>query len=49
MMQKCELQRDREFTLHICADHPEPRAQKSKNTKEQEHKRARTQKSKNTP
>jgi len=32
MMQNFELQRDKEFTLHVCADHPRARTQKSKNT-----------------
>ena len=29
MMRNFELQRDKEFTLHVCADHPRARAQRA--------------------
>ena len=32
MMRNFELQRDREFTLHVCADHPRAKSTRSKNT-----------------
>jgi len=32
MMQNFELQRDREFTLHVCAGHPRGKGTKNKNT-----------------
>jgi hypothetical protein len=32
MMRNFELQRDREFTLHVCADHPRGKSTKGKNT-----------------
>jgi hypothetical protein len=32
MMRNFELQRDREFTLHVCADHPRGKSRKNKNT-----------------
>jgi hypothetical protein len=32
MMRNFELQRDREFTLHACADHPRGKGTRNKNT-----------------
>ncbi|HXC44443.1 MAG TPA: hypothetical protein VNY51_13090 [Candidatus Dormibacteraeota bacterium] len=32
MMRNFELQRDQEFTLHVCADHPNRQKQGNKNT-----------------
>jgi hypothetical protein len=32
MMQNFELRRDREFTSHVCADHPKAKSTKSKDT-----------------
>ncbi len=32
MMQNFELQRDREFTLHVCTDHPRGKSTRSKKT-----------------
>ena len=31
MMRNFELQRDREFTLHVCADHPRAKGSRGKN------------------
>jgi hypothetical protein len=31
MMRNFELQRDKEFASHVCADHPKPRAPRDKN------------------
>jgi len=31
MMRNFELQRDKEFTLHVCADHPRAQSTRSKN------------------
>jgi hypothetical protein len=31
MVRNFELQRDNEFALHVCADHPKPRAPSGKN------------------
>jgi len=31
MMQNYELQRDKEFTSHVCADHPGAKSTRSKN------------------
>jgi hypothetical protein len=31
MMRNFELQRDTEFTLHVCADHPSVKSTRSKN------------------
>src|SRR5271170_1140423 len=33
MMRNFELQRDKEFTLHVCADHPRTRSTGNKNVK----------------
>jgi hypothetical protein len=33
MMRNFELQRDKEFTLHVCADHPRARSTRSKDVK----------------
>jgi hypothetical protein len=32
MMHNFELQRDKEFTSHVCADHPRSQSARSKNT-----------------
>jgi hypothetical protein len=32
MMRNFELQRDQEFTLHVCADHPRAKSRRSKDT-----------------
>jgi hypothetical protein len=32
MMRNFELQRDKEFTLHVCADHPRSGSPRSKHT-----------------
>lgn len=32
MLRNVELQRDREFALHVCADHPRAKNTRSKNT-----------------
>ena len=32
MMHKFELQRDKEFTSHVCADHPRAQSARSKST-----------------
>ena len=32
MMRNFELQRDREFSLHVCADHPRTKSARNKNT-----------------
>jgi hypothetical protein len=32
MMRNFELERDKEFTLHVCADHPNRQRQGHKNT-----------------
>lgn len=33
MMKNFEWQRDKEFTLHACADHPRTKSTRNKNTK----------------